>query len=189
MTTRAARRKQLAKNKKAKKSNMKKALRASAQKLQGRFDDSEEEGPVHQVTADLNKLQELFPNMSSSIINQVLANSQSIVDAGEKLGLMTDPLEIPRVNEDIGDEAGTKITIPSVDDDTEYPDLSSTVEGAWNVLDLGQAEIHEDDGARTANELDFVVVTTADLGDWCVVEEEAVVAPIATSSYAQVACT
>ena len=97
--------------------------------------------------------------MSSSIINQVLANSQSIVDAGEKLGLMTDPLEIPRVNEDIGDEAGTKITIPSVDDDTEYPDLSSTVEGAWNVLDLGQAEIHEDDGARTANELDFVVVS------------------------------
>lgn len=175
MTSRSTRRKQSAKQwakknqKKKSKASAQSALRSSAKKLQEGYEE-QEYTTTSPLNNDVTKLRELFPNMTSSIIVQVLKNSKSVVDAGEKLGLMTDPCDLPKSPtarpEELLRDGNGKMGIPAIDDDAEYPVLVSTVDTAWDVLNVSRESIDDD----AATKLDYVVVTDVHPTDWCLVE-------------------
>jgi len=147
------------------------ALRVSAQHLQGAFEDTSAPSSPPVVQSDLEKLQELVPEMPQAIVEQVLASSTSIEGASDKLIEMADPNAACDTPPSDSDGCGS-IAIPTVDNHLEYPELSSTVECAYEVLTKDTSEDSDmDDDDDSAAEMDeYVVISDADVTDWLVIE-------------------
>lgn len=147
--------------------------------------------PAPRASQDVAKLQELFPSLTESMTADVLKNCSSLADAAERLSqIMTSPNNI--------ESSESRVTIPDVDDDAEYPDLCSTVESAYEVLSKrAYTSGEQDEEDEITKVLDFEMVTDVDVGEWCLLEETEctsmghckAVQTTSTSTYAQAAAT
>lgn len=184
MPSRSYRRKQSAKNRKSggkgSKFCSKAALRANAEQCQNNIQPQSYEATgsesdsldvtnvshSSQKQLDVAKLQELFPNMTSSIIAEVLSSCNSVVEAGGKLDMMDNPGDTSSTVCHVPTGVEGKIAHPPSNNSAEYPELCSTVESAWDVVSKKTDKSESDVGE------DFVMVTEADVTDWCVIDSK-----------------